>query len=320
MMANTDISIVVIGFNESAHLDACLQSAVAARDAGQAIEVIYADGGSTDDSVAIAERCGVDAVLGGTVRRSAAANRNAGWLEARGALIQFLDGDMTLEPDWLPAGTARLDADPNCAAVCGVVTERRRSIWSRAMQLDWRREPGPIRYFGGAALVRRTALEAVGGFPEDVAYGEEPLLCWRIRNDLGNTIEFLDAPMVTHDLAFGGLGDYWWRCTRVGETRAAIAARTWNTPDPMWRQEMLSPLGWVLAMAIGVVALALGPWPVRLTVVAAAMLLLARKMLQTLARGESVAVAAVYAVHTYLAKIPAALGVSNWWLSRRGPS
>lgn len=309
-------SIVVIGFNEADRLRAALESAVFAREAGQSAEVIYVDGGSTDESRTIAESCDVDAVLGSSVRRSAAVNRNVGWHHATGALVQFLDADMELDEDWLSVAAKRLAADPECAVVCGEILERRRSLWARVFELDWRRPAGEVAYCGGAALYRRSALEAAGGFPEDVSYGEEPLLCWRIRNEIGQTIEYVAAPMVTHDLAFRGFGDYWRRCKRVGETQASIAARCWNTPDPLWRRETVRGFVWpVLYLAAAVVVVFAAP-VYKAGAIAAGVFLLIRKSAQTLAAGQSAWIACAYAAHTYFAKIPVAAGIAAWWLNR----
>ena len=309
-------SIVVIGYNEADRLHDCLLSAAAARDAGQAGEVIYVDGGSTDESRTIAESYHVDVVLGGSVRRSAAVNRNVGWRNAASPLVQFLDADMVLDREWLPTATARLNADPDCAVVCGAIHERRRSLWSRVFQLDWRRTPGPIDYCGGAALMRRAALDAVNGFPEDVAYGEEPLLCWRIRNDVGQTIEYLDASMVVHDLAFRGFKDYWRRCKRVGETQAAIATRCWHTPDPLWRRETIRTLLWMVVYSAVLAVLVAAPVMYKAAAGGAVAFVLIRKTAQSFGAGESPVVAVLYALHTYFAKIPIAVGIVRWWLSR----
>jgi len=315
-MSDEKTTIVVIGFNEADRLHDCLLSAVAARDAGHASEIMYVDGGSTDESRTIAESYAVDAILGSSVQRSAAVNRNVGWRHASGALIQFLDADMVLDRWWLPVASARLNADPDCAVVCGEIHERQQSLWARVFQLDWRRTPGPIAYCGGAALIRRSALEAVDGFPEDVAYGEEPLLCWRIRNNLGQTIEYSETAMVSHDLAFARFGDYWRRCKRVGETQASIAARCWNTPDPLWKREVVLGPIWIGIYLAAILLLVIGSPVIRAGVVVAGTFLLIRKLAQTLAAGQSALVSIAYSMHTYFAKIPIGLGIVGWWLRR----
>ena len=60
-----DISFVVIGFNEAAHLGACLRSVQAADLAGLVWELLFVDGGSTDDSREIAAATGQVRILGG---------------------------------------------------------------------------------------------------------------------------------------------------------------------------------------------------------------------------------------------------------------
>ena len=67
-MADVQLSFVVIGFNEGAHLEACLRSVQGAALAPGTWELLFVDGGSTDDSRAIAERVGVT-FLGGEKRR-----------------------------------------------------------------------------------------------------------------------------------------------------------------------------------------------------------------------------------------------------------
>jgi len=315
-MSDDLCSIVVIGFNESGRLRESLDSALAVRDAGHAAEVLFVDGGSSDGSVEIAESCAVDEIIGSSERRSAAANRNVGWRHTRSDLIQFLDADMDLDLNWIASASKVLAANPACAAVCGEIRERRPTLWARVFQLDWRRTPGPIAYCGGAALFRRSALDAVDGFPEDVPYGEEPLLCWHIRNDLEFTIEFVAAPMVTHDLAFAGFGDYWRRCMRVGETQASVAARCWHTSDPLWRSETTRGLVWPLLYFAAAAVLVFAPPVFKIAIVAAILFLLIRKSAQTFGSGQTASVACAYAAHTYFAKIPIGLGIAGWILRR----
>jgi glycosyltransferase involved in cell wall biosynthesis len=315
-MSDDVCSIVVIGFNEADRLRECLQSALAVRDAGHASEVIYVDGGSSDGSIEIAESCAVDDVLKSDVQRSAAANRNVGWRHARSDLIQFLDADMDLDPDWAALASKCLAVNQTCAAVCGEIQERQSTLWARVFELDWQRVPGAIAYCGGAALFRRSALETAGGFPEDVPYGEEPLLCWHIRNELGQTIEYVAAPMVTHDLAFRGFRDYWRRCKRVGETQALIAARCSRTSDPLWRGETIRGLVWPSFYVAAVAVLVFAPPAFSVVPVAAILFLLIRKSAQTFGKGQTAFVACAYAAHTYFAKIPIGLGIAGWKMRR----
>ncbi len=73
--------------------------------------------------------------------------------------------------------------DPSIAGVWGERREMRTadSIYNALFDLDWNAQPGFSPYFGGDALVRREALEEVGGYNENLIAGEEPEMCRRMR-------------------------------------------------------------------------------------------------------------------------------------------
>lgn len=311
-----DLSFVIIGYNEGAHLAAAIRAVALADLDGLRSETIYVDGGSTDGSLEIARSAGVDRALGGERRRRAAENRNLGFAAARGRLVQFLDGDMCLDPGWPRAALRALEAHPEAAAVCGALREARQTVLYRAMQIDWESPEGPVEFCGGAAMFRAEDFRAAGGFPEEVAYGEEPLLCWRLRNGHGRAIWHLPRPMADHDLAFAGFRDYWRRTARVGMTFAEIAPLCRDTPDPLWSDRVASTLRWAAAYGAGLVWIAAAPGALRLLPAAALAAVLARKAWQHRGRGWPVACA--YAAHTYFAKIPTAWGIASWrWRARR---
>ena len=74
------LGAVVIGRNEGRHLGRCLQSL------GEGVQAcIYVDSGSTDDSVAVAQRLGVDVIrLDADTPYTAARARNEGWARLLG--------------------------------------------------------------------------------------------------------------------------------------------------------------------------------------------------------------------------------------------
>ncbi len=166
-------------------------------------------------------------------------------------------------------------------------------------------------------MFRRDVLERFDGFPEDVSYGEEPLLCWRIRNELNQQIHQLNAPMVEHDLAFSGWMDYWRRHVRIGATYAEIALRCYPTSDRLWFREMVVNLLWGTALVLSFALILIAPWLIRLLVVAGLVALVARKATQTMHRGYPSNVALVFGLHTYLAKIPVAFGICKWLVRRQ---
>ncbi|WP_051310338.1 MULTISPECIES: mycofactocin biosynthesis glycosyltransferase MftF [Thermocrispum] len=140
--------------------------------------------------------------------RGPAAARNAGWRLARTELVAFLDADTRPAADWLDAVLPHFD-DPCVAAVA----PRVRSLPGEGgiaryeedrSSLDMGAEPGRVQplsrigYVPSAALVvRRSALAAVGGFDEDLRYGEDVDFVWRLI-DAGYTVRYEPASTVAH--------------------------------------------------------------------------------------------------------------------------
>lgn len=316
-----DISFVVIGYNESAHLRACLESVRSADLDGIRYELLYVDGGSTDDSLNIAASCGVDRVLGGDRRRRAAENRNLGANDSRGTYIQFLDGDMQLEPTWPKRGLRYLQERSEVAVVCGRLREVNPGYLFQVIQLDWVQREGAVETCGGAALFRREPFHEAGAFPEDVAYGEEPLLCWRIRNVLKREVHFWTEPMALHDIGFSGIRDYWRQYSRNGATYIEIAVRCAGTEDPYWTRDTITNFAWASGILAMLAFFAAGTDTLRIGLAILVFLVGVRKVVQTRRRGVSWTIALGYTAHVYGSKIPLAYGQLRWLLERalRGP-
>jgi dolichol-phosphate mannosyltransferase len=134
------ISIVVPVFNERESLAQLHSELVAvARQHGYAIEIIFVDDGSQDDSWGVmAELAARDpAVCGIRFRRNfgKAAALNAGFHAARGTRIVTLDADLQDDPQELPRLLAALEED------CDVV-----SGWKKVRHDPWHKV-GPSRVF-----------------------------------------------------------------------------------------------------------------------------------------------------------------------------
>lgn len=230
------LAVVIIGRNEGDRLAACLRSvnAMTPPRTGAAVEVIYVDSGSADASCARARELGARVIELRLDRPSAAAGRNAGWRAATAPFVLFLDGDTRLAPDFA-ARSLPLFADPALAAVSGHRRELDpgQSWYVRALDLDWISPAGPADYCGGDALIRRAALEAVGGYDETLIAGEEPEMCWRMRQ-AGWRILRTGEAMTGHDLAIRRLGQYWQRAVRTGHAYAEISRRLAASADPLW--------------------------------------------------------------------------------------
>jgi cellulose synthase/poly-beta-1,6-N-acetylglucosamine synthase-like glycosyltransferase len=253
------LSVVVIGRNEGQRLARCLDSIHSIRGIAGEIEVIYADSGSTDGSPQLASATGARVVEPRSDRPTAALGRNAGWAIAKAPYILFLDGDTILHPDFTRHALDALTADRTIAADWGHRREihPEQSVYNRILDLDWVFAPGFTDYCGGDVLMRREALEAVGGYDATLIAGEEPELCRRMRTK-GYRILHIDTPMTGHDLAMTRFGQYWKRALRAGHAYAEVSSRFRNTPDPLWqpqrKQNFLRGGFWALSLLTSIAA------------------------------------------------------------------
>lgn len=155
------LSIVMPVLNEAANLPASLQ-ALAAYTAHGA-QLIVVDGGSTDGTVALAQRAGATVV---PAPRGRALQMNAGAQQALGEILLFLHADTLLpaDADQLIAQAlamhsavwgrfdVRISGDSNMLTVVAVLMNLR-SRWSGIATGDQ------------ALFMTRAAFDAVGGFP-----------------------------------------------------------------------------------------------------------------------------------------------------------
>lgn len=313
-----EISFVVIGYNEGVHLRAALRSVKQCALHDDRYELIYVDGGSTDGSLQVARDMGADQILGGDRRRRAAENRNLGLAAARGDFVQFLDGDMEMHPAWPETAMKLLQEKPEVACVFGELEEKRNNVFYEALQLDWEMPEGISLFCGGAAMWRREVLQQLGGFPEDVAYGEEPYVCWRCRREQKMQIWHLHRRMALHDLAYTGPLDYWKRNVRVGLAYAEISQRCASGSDKFWSAEVSNNLRWGAGLTLALLAVLFAGGFIKMVALVALLVIIGRKTRQTMQRGESLEVSLIYAVHTYLCKLGIAWGiVKHQWFQPR---
>lgn len=165
------LSIVIKTFNEAAKIGRTLDSVVRAIDALPfEVEIILADSCSTDDTVAIARRYPVRIVqFQHPEERGCGAGVQLGYQFARGELIYFLDGDMELQPDYLPKAIAALEQDSQLAGVAGLLEDTRvRNLVDQVRQRNkLSTREGHVPFLNGGGLYRRSAIEQAGGYAAD---------------------------------------------------------------------------------------------------------------------------------------------------------
>lgn len=210
------VGVVAIGRNEGARLEKCLNSL-------KGLPLVYVDSGSSDNSVAFARSVGAHCVQLDMSRSFTAARaRNTGFhalLEQHPDLewVMFVDGDCEVQPDWLPQALETAASDPKIAAICGRRRERypSSSIYNEMCDIEWNTPVGEAKACGGDALYRVSVFKQVGGFDDSFIAGEEPELCFRIREH-GFSIRRIDAEMTLHDAAMTRFGQWWKRTERSG--------------------------------------------------------------------------------------------------------
>jgi len=262
------LAAVVIGRNEGQRLVRCLESVLPHFD-----RVIYVDSGSVDGSAERAEAMGATVVRLAGGPFTAARGRQAGLdeLDRLGApridYVQFIDGDCLLDPTWVPDAVAALDADAKLAGVCA----RRREIhtatsfYSRMIDIDWDIPPGEVPFVGGDWLARWKAIREVGGWSIDLIAGEEPDLCFRMR-DRGWKILRLPREQTRHDIAMKSFRPYWRRAMRSGYAYAEVgwkhragSGREWLKPTVgIVIYGLLVPATLVLLPVLAILAPSLG--------------------------------------------------------------
>jgi GT2 family glycosyltransferase len=263
MGEETRVTIVIVNFNGGANLLRCLASLAAQTRLPE--RIVLVDNGSDDGSLAacraflaarpqLAERTTIDAV-GDNLGFAAGSNR--GIAAADTELVALLNPDAFPEPRWLEALVAAAAAHPECAAFGS-----RQMLVGRPGTLDgigdrwhvsglaWRDGHGrrlrpadlePREIFSpcaAAALYRRAAVVAVGGFDEDYfCYGEDVDLGFRLRL-AGHAARSVPDAVVEH---VGGASSTAHFATYFGHRNV-----TWtlvkNTPGPILPLALLAHL------------------------------------------------------------------------------
>ena len=249
------IGVVVIGRNEGLRLERCLISLV-----GSAQKVVYVDSGSTDGSVQMALRLGVEVVeLDMTIPFTAARARNEGFACLQRLLptmryVQFVDGDCEVVDGWLPRALAFLDTHPDVAVVCGRRRERfpQHSVYNLLCDFEWDTPVGEAKACGGDALMRADAFAEASGFRPGLIAGEEPELCVRLRGN-GWKVWRLDEEMTLHDATMTRFGQWWQRTLRGGYAFAEGAFLHGAAPEQHWLRESRRAWFWGLGVPLATV-------------------------------------------------------------------
>lgn len=209
--------VVAIGRNEGGRLKKCLQSLQGCA------AIVYVDSGSTDGSVAYAKSVGAYVEeLDLSKPFTAARARNAGFkalLQRNPELeyVMFVDGDCQVRENWMAVALPELAKQRDLAVVCGRRRELHpeRTLYNFLCDVEWDSPVGEAAACGGDAIYKVEVFREVDGFNDGFIAGEEPELCFRIRQ-LGYRIRRLDEEMTLHDADMTKLSQWWKRSKRSG--------------------------------------------------------------------------------------------------------
>jgi rSAM/selenodomain-associated transferase 2 len=180
-----ELAVVIPALDEEDTIDACLDSVGDHR----CVEIVVADGGSTDGTRDLVRRRGV-AIVEGAVGRGS--QLNLGAVATSADRLLFLHADCRLPDGWLAAVIEALD-DPRTALACfrlrTVPTGGREVAGVNRMWmalLDIRSRGLRLPYGDQGLAVRREVYEGIGGFREiplmeDVAFSRACRRAGRIR-------------------------------------------------------------------------------------------------------------------------------------------
>ncbi len=185
------ISVVIPLYNKEKQIANTLQTVL--NQTFQDFEIVIVDDGSTDNSVAEVEK-----VHDGCIRLVHQANagvsaaRNRGIKEAKGEYIAFLDADDEWKPEYLETQYKLTQKYPECSVfACNYEFRDSTGKVSSTIirKLPFEGEDGVLsNYFEvascshppmwtSAVMVRKEAIQAIGGFPLGIKSGED-LLTW----------------------------------------------------------------------------------------------------------------------------------------------
>ncbi|MEJ7784167.1 MAG: glycosyltransferase [Solirubrobacteraceae bacterium] len=239
------VTVVFATHNRADRLPALLRSLRAQTLGTTRFEVVVVDNGSTDDTPGVLlremESGGLALrVLRHNEPRGPARARNAGWRAGQGGLFAFTDDDCVASPDWLAAGVAAWEGDPE-----RIVQGRtdpdpaemdRMGPYGRTLRIH---DLGPY-YQTCNVFYPRALLERADGFDAEAFPGlsaEDADLAWRCL-ETGATSRFAPEAQVfhaVHELGPAGRLRIAWRPHEAVQ----VFAR-----HPEWRSTLTYGLFW----------------------------------------------------------------------------
>jgi len=188
-------TVVIPAFNAARTIGSSIRSVL--QQTEQDFEIVIVDDGSTDDTSECARSFATDPRVRAIAQRNKgpSAARNTGLAAARGSYVSMLDADDLWLPEYLEVMGGALDANPDAAFAytdAWVLDDQTGRI-RRKPAMFYQRPPRTVpdarafflllldrNFVYTSVTVRRSVLDEVGGYDEDLSTGEDWDLWLRI--------------------------------------------------------------------------------------------------------------------------------------------
>lgn len=175
------ISVIIPTHNSESTIQNCIESLISTSFSRDKFEIIIVDDGSTDETVNIAKRIGVDKIIE-THQCFPGIARNIGVRDARGEFLAFLDSDCKIKVGWFES---IIDELQKIQAMSGPIENGNTHslvAWAEYFVefggFDRNRKQTSLRFLPGCnQAIQKETFEKAGGFSnvrasEDVIFGE----------------------------------------------------------------------------------------------------------------------------------------------------
>jgi glycosyltransferase involved in cell wall biosynthesis len=207
-----NITLVIPAHNEEQHIGPCIDSVIENGGARFA-EIIVVDNASTDRTSEFAgQKPGVRIVS--EPRKGLTIARERGRLEARGDYVAYIDADCRLTPGWIDFVEHFFSEQPGAVCLSGPPIYFDASSSQRLfLEMAWRIAAPLARslvgyvIYGAHFVVRKVALDSIGGFDTKIQfYGEDTDLARRLA-PLGHVVFRMDFPVLTSARRYSAQGN-----------------------------------------------------------------------------------------------------------------
>ncbi|HOW35255.1 MAG TPA: PqqD family peptide modification chaperone [Candidatus Omnitrophota bacterium] len=234
------VSIVVVVYNGEEKLPACLDSLMRLDFPEQDREIIVVDNHSTDRTKEIILRYPVTYLF--EPNRGRAWARNCGIKNAKAVFIAFTDSDCIVTADWLTILYEEILSDDGIAFCGGNILDHRpetiferyaqtKALLSQQISIEGLCEEDLPRVITANAICRKSILDEIGYFDEDLVTSEDTEMGWRV-SLAGYEIRFVPKAVVYHQ-HIGTLAEFIKHHFEFGKADCTLYRKYWGFFDAL---------------------------------------------------------------------------------------